>query len=385
MGIDGFSMVELASQLRHAKANSSVRAGLLHVSSPGGTVSGTKDLSDAVREFVASGKPLVVYGEDIVASAAYWISSGATAIVANPTAEIGSIGVFCVIPDTSRLFEDNGIKMNLVKSAPRKGDGSMGIPVSQEALDDTQRIVNDIHELFVADVAAGRGMRVKWERGNAEAKPVPDDGRVWLAEEALDMGLIDRIGNFEAAYSHTQSLISNSSVWRTTRQMSKVAEALDLSADADEDQIVNALAEKVEKRASELAAAKEAAAKARAEQLIQEATEKAAAEKLDTERSAFVDGALKAGRINSNQAESANKLIRSSESDAFREFVGKNAATAPTTAPVIATDVRPPAAIDTVTPEGRAALDKRAKEIMSTDASLTYSAAIAKAVAEAKK
>ncbi len=383
MGIDGFSTSLMAARLRHAKQNPYVKAAFVRLSSPGGTVSGTQDAAIALRELAAV-KPVVVFAEDITASAAYWIASGASHIVANPTSEVGSIGVFSVMPDFSRMLENEGIKFNLVKSAPRKGDGTPGVAVSQDALDDTQRIVDDLHALFVADVAAGRGMRLKYERGNAGVKNVPDDGRVWLGQEALELGLVDSVGNMDDALAITHSLINDQFQGRKVKTMNKVAEALNLSADADEAAIVTALAEKVEARAVELAAAKEEAARVAAEKMVREATEKAAAEKLEADRSAFVDKMAADGLIKSCQVASANILVRANES-AFREFVGQNAQTAPTSPKItLSGKVDVVGKIDTTSPEGRAALDRRATELMAANTKLSYSEAVRIALSESK-
>lgn len=383
MGVEGFSTSLLTAQLQHAKTNSSVRGAFLRVSSPGGTVSGTQAAADAVREFAAV-KPLVVFAEDITASAAYWIASGASKIITTKTSEIGSIGVFAVMPDFSRMVENAGVEFHLVKSAPRKGDGSFGVKVTKEAIDDTQRIVDDLHSIFVADVARNRGMKIKWGRDNPGAQSVPDDGRVWLGEEAVALGLADAIGTPEDALSSIHSLISSNSIRRLQTTMGKVAEALSLQADADEDQIVDALAARVEARAQELASAKEAAARATADRLVKEATEKAEAERREVALTSFVAQLAADGLIKSCQVESANTLVRASE-DAFRAFVAENRVSVPVAARIKTEGpVAPAVSFDPVTPEGRIALDKRAKEI-AAERSISYSAAMTIAYNESRK
>jgi len=179
---------ELGADLAQAMGNPKVTAIHLEVESPGGMISGLKELADAVHA-AAKTKKVTAHIEDVGASAAYWIASQADRVTANPNASVGSIGAYLAVWDYSKLLEDKlGIKVNLVKSGPHKGTGVLGTHVTQDQLKPMQELIDGIAGAFRADVARGRGRK-------------PEDldewlsGRVWRAEEAVGLGLIDGIVN----------------------------------------------------------------------------------------------------------------------------------------------------------------------------------------------
>lgn len=181
----GTSTVRLREAMRAAANDAAVQRIWLHIDSPGGTVSGVDDLARDIRKIRAR-KPVIAYCEDTCASAAYWIASQATQVVASPSAYVGSIGVYCVVVDSSKAAEAAGLQFTVVKSAAHKGELEDGIPVSGEALAETQRTIDDINNLFVNTVAAGRGVSPQEIQASAT-------GQVWLANEAMRRGLIDAV------------------------------------------------------------------------------------------------------------------------------------------------------------------------------------------------
>jgi len=162
----------------------------LAVESPGGTVSGVQALADVVHAANAQ-KPVVARVEDLAASAAYWLAAQAGRITANPTALIGSIGVFVVWYDFSKAFEDFGFKAHLISSGALKGGGA-GVPISEEKIAAEQKLIDELADLFVAAVARGRGLNETKVRSWAT-------GQVWLAAEAVNKGLIDGLDRFASA------------------------------------------------------------------------------------------------------------------------------------------------------------------------------------------
>lgn len=180
---------ETKAALDAALADDAVKSIALVIDSPGGTVNGTADLADAVHD-ANKKKPVVAYAEDQAASAAYWVASQAGKVYANSTSAVGSIGVFAVVPDFSRLAKNAGVEMNVVKSAPGKGAGAFGTAVTDTQLADMQREVDQIHSQFVAAVARGRG----FDTATAGALA---DGRVHIGQAALDAGLIDGIASLD--------------------------------------------------------------------------------------------------------------------------------------------------------------------------------------------
>lgn len=183
------SAIEMRSLVRAMANDPTVSKIVLHIDSPGGAVGGIDDLAAAVRE-AKTKKPVVAYIEDLGASAAYWVASQATEIVANRSAFVGSLGVYGVIHDTSGAHEREGIKVHVISSGGVKGRGVAGVPVDEVTLAEERRLIQAITDLFKTNVQAGRGF-------SDEETTKLFDGRVHMAGEAKVMGLIDRVGTFE--------------------------------------------------------------------------------------------------------------------------------------------------------------------------------------------
>lgn len=185
------SAIELRAAIRQASKDPTVDKIVLHIDSPGGAVGGIDDLAAEVRE-AKKLKPVVAYIEDLGASAAYWVASQATEIVANRGAFVGSLGVYGVIHDTSGAYEREGIKVHVVSSGGAKGKGVAGVPVDETTLSEERRLIEAITDLFKLNVREGRKL-------THAATTDLFDGRVHMAGKALELGLIDRIGTFESA------------------------------------------------------------------------------------------------------------------------------------------------------------------------------------------
>lgn len=184
------SAIELRSLMRQLGNDDTVSKVILHIDSPGGAVEGIDDLASEIKA-VSARKPVVAYIEDLGASAAYWLASQCNEIVANRGAFVGSLGVYGVIQDWSKSYEREGVKVHVVSSGGVKGAGVEGTEITESMLADEQRIVDAITANFQRAVYEGRNM---------SRKAVGDlfDGRVHPAEEALRLGLIDRVGTFES-------------------------------------------------------------------------------------------------------------------------------------------------------------------------------------------
>lgn len=192
------STVNLRREIRQLANDPGVDAIILMIDSPGGTVSGTSDLGDAVA-YAASKKRTIAYIEDLGASAAYWIASQATEIVANSTtAKIGSIGVFFGLYDMSGTLEKEGAKAVLIKTGELKGAGFPGAEITDDQKAHWQSLVDADFAEFKAVVMRGRNMTA--EQVNKVAT-----GGVWDAPQALALGLIDRIEAFDSVVSKLQA------------------------------------------------------------------------------------------------------------------------------------------------------------------------------------
>jgi signal peptide peptidase SppA len=210
------STVYARKQLRHAANNPDVKAIFLRIDSPGGTVSGTKDLADEIARTKAI-KPVVAFVEDLAASAAYWVAAQATEIIANnTTALIGSIGTYAVIYDYSRSAENMGIKTHLITTGKFRGAGVPGVAITPEQLTEFQRVIDSLNDQFKSAVASGRTMATATIDELA-------DGRVHPATLALDYKLIDRIESFDAAFSRYLTLTTTSPSQPSTRRSSAMS------------------------------------------------------------------------------------------------------------------------------------------------------------------
>lgn len=198
--LTGGGTVATRRAVRTATADDAVGGIFLRVHSPGGSVSGTGDLADDVRA-AAAVKPVLAYGEDLIASAAYWAASQATAIHASANSEIGSIGTYAIIKDWSKVYDEAGVKVHVVRAGAFKGVGIDGTPVTDEHLAELQREINAINDLFVGAVAAGRRMDRTIADGLA-------DGRVHIASGARTLGLIDEVGTIDAAMSALREMVA---------------------------------------------------------------------------------------------------------------------------------------------------------------------------------
>ncbi|MEY2653575.1 MAG: hypothetical protein RLZZ524_603 [Pseudomonadota bacterium] len=167
-------------------ANPKVRGVVLAIDSPGGDAIGLSETVAAIDRVRAAGKPVTAHISGLGASAAYYLASAADQIVAEPDALVGSIGTYAILTDTTGLQERLGIAFTVVSTGGVKGAGADG-KVSDAYKADTQRTVDALGAVFRARVATGRRM------DDARVAAVAT-GAVWLADEALRLGLIDATG-----------------------------------------------------------------------------------------------------------------------------------------------------------------------------------------------
>lgn len=190
----GTSTQAVGKMLRSAMDDPDVNAIVLDIDSPGGTVAGTQELAELVA-LAKSKKPVKAVATSMAASAAYWVATQASEFIVNPSAQIGSIGVYSVYTDTSRQDENAGVEHTVIRSAPNKAK-----PSGYEALDDKarelmQESVNDAHSQFVAAVAAGRGVSTQYVESNFGG------GRTFMGAKAVALGMADRVGTLDEVVS----------------------------------------------------------------------------------------------------------------------------------------------------------------------------------------
>lgn len=184
-GIEATGYDEINEQLVAALNSEQVTGIHLQVSSPGGVVDGLADTADAILA-ARSQKPMTATIEDLGASAAYWLTSQAETIKAGRTTEVGSIGVYTVYADMSKMAEEMGIKIIVIKSGEHKGMGVPGAEITEKQIEAVQEVVDQIADSFISAVAEGRDIK------KSEVKKWAT-GRLWIAKTALSMGLIDTV------------------------------------------------------------------------------------------------------------------------------------------------------------------------------------------------
>ncbi|MGH8260405.1 MAG: signal peptide peptidase SppA, partial [Steroidobacteraceae bacterium] len=187
--IGGDTMVKL---LREARADDAVKAVVLRVDSPGGSVNASDEIYHELRALEAAGKPVVVSMGSYAASGGYYISAPAQQIWASPATITGSIGIFAIVPTFGKTLAKVGIDVDGVGTTPLAGLTQLDRPLSDEARTLVQATVDHGYDEFVSKVAAGRHM-------TAQQVNAIGQGHVWAGTDALRLGLVDHLGSFDDA------------------------------------------------------------------------------------------------------------------------------------------------------------------------------------------
>lgn len=176
----------LIKQVTALAKDNQVKALIVEIDSPGGSVAGGESLHDAIAT-VAARKPVVAVMDGIAASAGYMIAVPAARIFAMPATLTGSIGVLLPTGEASGLLKMLGITVDAITSGPLKDQPSYTKPLTPQGREVLQGLVMDMYDQFVGMVAAGRHMDPETVRALA-------DGRPYTGRQALKLGLIDALG-----------------------------------------------------------------------------------------------------------------------------------------------------------------------------------------------
>jgi len=189
-----------------------VKVILLRVNSPGGGVAASQEVYRQIMRAKEKGKKIVVSMSDTAASGAYYISSAADKIVANPGTITGSIGVIISYPYAKKLLDKIGLEFITVKSGQYKDVGSLSSETSENQKKLLQTMINDVLYQFVGDVVDSRleplakAFKITEKKMDLKKKLVRDymlkniaDGRILTGRQALDLGLVDQLGNIDDA------------------------------------------------------------------------------------------------------------------------------------------------------------------------------------------
>jgi len=189
-GDGGGSTDRFAANIRRLAADDSIGTIVIDMHSPGGEVFGTQEAADAVCA-ARSQKKVIAIANSLSASAAYWIGSQATEFVATPSSLVGSIGVFAMHEDISKMAEAAGVKVTFISAGKFKTEGNQFEPLSSEAEAAIQKTIDQHYSQFVASVARGRKV------SQASVRDGMGQGRVLTSKDALAAGMIDRIGTIQ--------------------------------------------------------------------------------------------------------------------------------------------------------------------------------------------
>ncbi len=181
---------EILKQLRKFRKKSSVKAIVLRINSPGGTVAPAQEIYIEIGK-IRKKKPVVSSMETVGASAAYYIASNSDKIVCSAGTITGSIGVIMMLPEIHKVIEKIGVDVNVIKAGKFKDIGSGVRPLTGEERNILETFTANIHEQFIGDVAAGRKDKIDMEKLRSIA-----DGQFFTGEKAKELGLVDTIGNF---------------------------------------------------------------------------------------------------------------------------------------------------------------------------------------------
>ena len=183
---------ETISDLQKLRKDKDVKAVVIRVNSPGGSAYASEQIWHEIQLLRAE-KPVVISMGGLAASGGYYISCGANQIFAEPMTLTGSIGIFGMIPDASELLTQKlGLSFDVVKTNTMSDFGAMGRPFNAAESAKMQNYINHGYDLFTGRVALGRGMA-------QDSVKVIGEGRVWTGEQALGIGLVDKLGNLDDA------------------------------------------------------------------------------------------------------------------------------------------------------------------------------------------
>ncbi len=185
--------------LRKAVKNKHVKAVLFRIDSPGGTVSTSQEIADEIKSLQDEKKPVVVSMGDLAASGGYYVACNADKIVADPGTITGSIGVIISNVNLKGLGDKLGLQPQVIKSGQFKDIGSPYRAMTVEDKTILQNLVSDAYDQFTSAVANGRHMPL------ATVKKLAD-GRIYSGRQALQLGLVDKLGGYTVALNLLQDI-----------------------------------------------------------------------------------------------------------------------------------------------------------------------------------
>ena len=189
----------LNRRLKSLEEQEDVKAVVLRINTPGGSVGAVQEVYDSVLHLKKAGKKVVVSMGDVAASGGYYVAAAADEIFAAPGTLTGSIGVILQVGNMQELSKKIGVKMESIKSAEHKDIASPFKAMSEKERQILQSIINDAYGQFVDAIVSGRKM-------DKEKVLRLADGRIYSGAQAKAEGLVDQMGNLDAAIARAAEL-----------------------------------------------------------------------------------------------------------------------------------------------------------------------------------
>lgn len=202
---------KILEQLKSAEEDDDVKAVVLRINSPGGTLGASQEIHDRVESLIAGGKKVVVSMADMAASGGYYISAPANYVFANPGTLTGSIGVVTQVPEYVGLLDKVGVRFDTFVSGSMKDAGNPFRKRTQPERELFLGIVKGAFEQFLQAVVKGRVLETEQDgrkivlTSEEEVRKLAD-GRVYLGTEAIENGLVDELGGLEKAVAKAGEL-----------------------------------------------------------------------------------------------------------------------------------------------------------------------------------
>ncbi len=183
---------DIAKQLHRLSENDDVKAIVLRINSPGGTVAAVQEIQTEILRCKSKGKKIIVSMGDVAASGGYYLASGGDRVFADSGTITGSIGVILEFGNVEGLMQKLGVKLEVIKSGAHKDIGSPARALTAEERQLLQASIDDAYGQFVDAVSQGRHLPVDKVR-------VLADGRIFTGRQAQQSGLVDELGGREDA------------------------------------------------------------------------------------------------------------------------------------------------------------------------------------------
>ena len=193
--------IPVVRKIERLRKDRSVKALVIRVDSPGGSVGASQEIYRAIERFRAEGKPVVVSMGNIAASGGYYVSAPADYIFANPGTITGSIGVIIQHVAYRELMDKIGVKATTIKTGKFKDTLNPFRELTPEEREYLKETIDEAYEQFLEAILKYRGKKISEERLREVA-----DGRVFTGERAKELGLVDELGGLEDAIEKAKEL-----------------------------------------------------------------------------------------------------------------------------------------------------------------------------------